>query len=103
MFPKRTPYRNRRLLDWMHGKPCQVQGPYCTNTNTVPAHSNSADYGKGMGQKADDCSAAICCEACHDWLDGRKYANEGPHEDRRFYHDRAIIRTIRMALDAGVL
>lgn len=101
---KRKEYRNAKLLKWMHGKPCQVQSPYCTNKNTVPSHSNSGDYGKGISQKSDDCACAIACEDCHNWIDGRTHiTSKSDPEVKRFYHDRAIIRTIRLALDEGIL
>lgn len=107
---KRKEYRNKKLIAWMHGKPCQVNSPVCDGKNTVPAHSNSGEYGKGISQKADDCACAIACQKCHDWLDGRILRGGGPigggemeFELKRFYHDRAIIRTIRLALDEGIL
>lgn len=99
---KRKEYRNQKLIKWMHGKPCQVSSPFCeglNGANTVPAHSNSADYGKGKGQKADDIACAISCQKCHWFLD----LSEASRDVKRFYHDRAIIRTIRLALDEGIL
>lgn len=100
---KRREYRNPKLIKWMHGKPCQVGSPVCDGLNTVPAHSNSGDYGKGTSQKADDCACSIACTQCHDWLDGRVLTLDLTQEDKRFYHDRAIIRTIRLALDDGII
>lgn len=107
---KRKEYRNPKLLKWMRGKLCQVGSPICDGLNTVPAHSNSGDYGKGTSQKADDCACAIACQKCHDWLDGRGFISNASFTDnlrvegeKRFYHDRAIIRTIRLALDEGII
>lgn len=100
---KRKEYRNPKLLKWMHGNTCQVASPYCDNKNTVPAHSNSSAFGKGKGQKADDCACAIACQSCHDWIDGRNgRAHEG-NDEREWYLNRAIIRTIRLALVEGII
>lgn len=104
MFPKHTPFRNKRLTNWAHGKPCQVQSPYCTGRNTVPAHSNCSDDGKGKSQKADDSMIAIACDACHDFLDFKgKNWRAHDKDEIRWYHDRGIKRTLRMMLADGIL
>ena len=104
-FPKRTAYRNKKILKAAQGEPCLVQIPgYCTGggPDTVAAHSNSKDDGKSTGTKADDIFVAFCCSRCHDVLDLREKAPIAL-EVIRWYHDRAIKRTIRRLLDKGVI
>ena len=104
-YPKRTEYRNPKLLEAAKGQECSVQVPgVCIGgtETTVAAHSPFGEDGKGMGQKADDCFIADACTACHDYIDGR-----GVHcaleEDRQFFFHRGLKRTLRNRLDRGIL
>ncbi len=115
---KRTPYRNKKILEAARSEACLVNLPGCTGggSDTQPAHSNSSDDGKGGAQKADDHCVAFACQYCHDCLDGRRKVNQ--FEDLKikgapdlymskgelgWYHDRGIKRTFRRLLDKGVL
>lgn len=105
---KRTPYRNKKILAAAKGEPCLVNLPGCTGggEDTVPAHSNQGDDGKGAAQKSDDIFIAFACQYCHDVLDRRRkpHVDHYVHSnDYRFYHDRGIKRTIRRLLDLGVI
>jgi hypothetical protein len=101
---KRGEYRNKKFTKFCHTIPCQIGSPCCTDGETVPAHSNAADDGKGRGIKADDIFCAAACHACHDFVDrrGNEWCNHSA-EEIQWYHDRGIKRTIRLALDAGVI
>jgi len=112
--PKRTPYRNKKILDAAQGEPCLVNLPCCTGggADTVAAHSNSKADGKGASQKADDCAVAFACLNCHDVIDGRKKppvrfsGDEGvnmPTHEIAWFRDRGIKRTIRRLLDKGII
>jgi hypothetical protein len=116
MNQKRKPYRNKKILAAARGEACLVNLPGCTGggSDTVAAHSNQYDDGKGGSQKADDCQVAYACLHCHDTLDGRKplsmigssLGDLSTLEKRtqiNYYHDRGIKRTIRRLLDLGVL
>jgi hypothetical protein len=63
------------------------------------------DDGKGKGQKADDCFVAYACNRCHDFIDSRypTPVSQYDQEERDWYLDRGIKRTIRRLLDKGVL
>ena len=109
--PKRTPYRNIKILRAAELEACLVNLPGCTGggADTACAHSNQMDDGKGGSQKADDCTVAFACQHCHDILDGRKpppwvsVQCGTPQSELIWYHDRGIKRTIRRLIDLGVL
>lgn len=104
-YPKRTEYRNPKLLKAANGQECSVQVPgVCIGgtETTVPAHSPFGEDGKGAGQKADDCFTADACMACHDYIDGRGGYN-ATEEDKQFYFHRGLKRTLRNRLDRGIL
>lgn len=99
MIPKRTPYRNRKILDAARGEECTMQLVGICNGNpetTVAAHSNYGEDGKGMGQKADDVFVAFACSDCHARYDQR------PEELRDVFH-RAMKKTWRRLLDRKIL
>ena len=109
--PKRKPYRNKKILAACRDEPCLVNLPGCTRggADSVAAHLNLSEYGKGKGQKADDCFVAIACSSCHDILDGRKpppwsdvYCGTVESEIL-WYHTRGVLRTIRRMIDKGVI
>ena len=104
-YPKRTEYRNPKLLKAAKGQECTVQVPgVCIGgtETTVAAHSPFGEDGKGMGQKADDCFIAFACSACHDWLDGRGKKITSDY-DRDAYFNRGVKRTLRNLLERGIL
>lgn len=63
-------FRSPKLLKLVRDMNCMACGKY-TNGQTVPAHANWHQYGKGVGLKAHDCFVAAVCSACHDRIDGR--------------------------------
>lgn len=65
-------YRNRRLLDLAHEIPCQARFPHACTAQSVPAHSNSQEFGRGIGHKSADWAFAACCPVAHDYIDGRR-------------------------------
>ena len=57
------------------------------------AHSNQIKHGKGMGIKSRDEEGAICCDTCHNIIDGR--TNVGMNrEQRQDMHAQANVRTV---------
>lgn len=101
---KRKPYRNKKILKAANGEPCLMRSPVCNgdSSTTVFCHLNEGEFGKGMGQKADDCAGFFGCSSCHDWYDGRM--NTG-HE--KGWRDemalRAAVHTFRRLIDKGVI
>ena len=68
------PGRSKKALEACRGQPCYLLVPHIClgepgQETVVPCHPNWADYGKGMGLKADDKYVVPGCFACHSWLD----------------------------------
>ena len=113
MFQKRTPYRNKKILQAAKGEECLAQFPGCQGgtETTVFCHLNESWAGKGMGQKADDCAGFFGCQHCHDIYDKRKTYNEYSdnfnaldwYRTKDAYILLAYYRTIRRLLDKGIL
>jgi hypothetical protein len=59
--------------------------------------------GGGMGIKPHDSEAVFACAHCHDRLDGRVPIWYAEGESRFEYIARALIRTLRIQREAGVL
>lgn len=54
------------------GQPCYLAIPGCCRNDiatVVPAHSNQAKHGKGMGRKAHDVFTVPGCRDCHAEID----------------------------------
>jgi hypothetical protein len=87
---KRTPYRNRKLLNLAHDvQHCQFQLAGCTGFSVEgcePAHSNFAKHGKALRQKSDDDQHVASCSNCHRLFDGN-YRDKLELEEI-FYHAR---------------
>lgn len=65
-------YHDQAMLDACRGEPCYLSIPgVCVGgtETTVPAHSNQARHGKGMGIKAKDEYSVPACYACHTEID----------------------------------
>lgn len=65
-------YENKKLRDLCRNQPCAVMlYQVCTGggEDTVAAHSNLGQHGKGMSIKAHDVFTFPCCAACHRELD----------------------------------
>lgn len=66
------------------------------------AHSNRLKDGKGMGIKSKDEAGAICCDTCHNIIDGR--TNVGMDRDQRQdMHAQANVRTVAWWKKEGYL
>lgn len=71
MIEKQVAIRSKAIRESARGQPCTLRLPGCDGggETTVLAH---LPYGhRGMGRKANDLHAALCCRVCHDQLDGR--------------------------------
>ncbi len=100
-FQKRIPYRNNKITQNAKGRNCEANFSGCNyNPKTVVfCHLNESYAGKGMSQKADDFAGFFGCSACHDLYDGRR--KNHVLEDKEVL--RAVIKTIRTLIDAGIL
>jgi hypothetical protein len=83
------------------GQPCMIRIPGICNGNpetTVLAHYRLAGY-CGTGLKPDDQMGAWACSSCHDVVDHRKNAINGPRrEGIRLMHAEGVMRT-QMAIN----
>lgn len=95
--------RSKKIREAARGQDCTFNIAYVCNydpSTTVLAHL--PDESHGMGQKADDISAAFCCSACHDLADFR-VGNAHYKENAEFYMRRAMVRTWRKLIEMGVI
>lgn len=93
---RREPIRSRKLLDSASGSPCTLQVPGVCNhdwSTTVSAHLHDETF--GFGEKADDCSSAHLCSACHAWLDQGRWLGRMSESDMLRLVLRALQRTTR--------
>lgn len=70
--PKKRAGHDKAVRDMCRGMPCYLKMPgvICAGIDTVvPAHSNAAEHGKGMGLKAKDKFTLPACLHCHSELD----------------------------------
>ena len=88
-----------KILAHANGQPCTVRHPtYCIGRHdTVAAHANWLDCGKGVGLRVDDYAIAFACSGCHAWLDKTREA------DRRDYWLRGHLETLRILFEDGVI
>lgn len=91
-------FRSKKLLKSVKDFDCQVCGKY---GQTVPAHANWQEYGKGFGLKAHDCYVAATCQHCHDMIDGR--VGNLTNEEKRELWQKAWIRTVYLWFERGVV
>lgn len=96
--PKTVPYRNRQLLDLADGQACVMCG--AQDGTVVSAHANGAEWGKGGGRKADDCSVAWLCCRCHLALDQGRDMSAA---ERRDFWLTAHARTVRQWFLRGLV
>jgi hypothetical protein len=101
MFPKREAIRSSGYTRAARGRPCSMESPWCNHDpeTTVFAHSNFAEDGKGIAQKADDLFGADLCSECHRWLD----EGRASRETKRDTFHRAMKRTMRARWEQGLL
>lgn len=78
--PKKRTWHDKTMLTACKGEMCHLRIPgVCIGgiDTTVPAHSNQAIHGKGMGRKADDQYTVPACHSCHMEIDqGNKFSRE---------------------------
>lgn len=78
--PKKRAGHNKAYLDACRDELCFIRIPgVCIGgmETTVPAHSNQARHGKGMGLKANDRYTVPACHACHAEIDqGNTFTRE---------------------------
>jgi len=89
-----------KLRQSARGEECTFQiAGICSHDaeRTVLAHIR--DESKGMGNKADDWSAAFACDKCHEAIDQHRL----PVEEERFYCLRALQRTWRRWVARGLI
>lgn len=70
--PKKRPGHDKTMLTACKGELCYLRIPgVCIGgmDTTVPAHSNQAKHGKGMGIKARDEFTVPACMECHYAID----------------------------------
>lgn len=97
--PKMTPARKAAK-----GCDCTVQFPGCPNARETTVLAHLRMYGGGgMGIKPHDSEAVFADAYCHDRLDGRVPMWFGDGESRHEYIARALIRTLRIQREKGVL
>ena len=81
------------------GRECQVRIPGVCNfdpATTILAHLNGA----GMGRKASDIHASLCCSACHDVADSRVQSVYTSDEVKLMFLE-GIMRTQEIWLTEG--
>lgn len=78
--PKKRAGQDKNYLQACRGELCFIRIPgVCIGgvDTTVPAHSNQARHGKGMGLKAHDEYTVPACHACHAEIDqGNQFTRE---------------------------
>lgn len=78
--PKKRAGHDKNYLQVCRGELCFIRIPgVCIGgvETTVPAHSNQARHGKGMGLKAHDIFTVPACHACHAEIDqGSRFPRE---------------------------
>lgn len=95
--------KSKPLRDSARNEDCtfQIAGVCNHNPETVVLCHINCDP-SGVGQKADDTSAAYGCSSCHDVVDGR-VQNEEYKQYKWFYNARAIARTTKRFYEKGLI
>jgi hypothetical protein len=95
--------KSKKIREAARGQDCTFNIAYVCNydpATTVLAHL--PDESHGMGQKADDISAAFACSSCHNVVDNRVY-DEHYSLSKQWYMRRAMVRTWRKLIEMGVI
>lgn len=97
--------RSKKIREAARGQDCTFNIAYvCNYENSTTVLAHLPDESHGMGQKADDISAAFACSACHDVVDGRKHRASYSEEcEKEWYMRRAMVRTWRKLIEMGVI
>jgi hypothetical protein len=94
-------YRNRKLLDLARDCPHCMSCRSHNDGSVVAAHSNSQEFGKGMGIKASDAAIAFLCDDCHSLVDGRTGKLDRFERETMFY--KASMKTYVWMMEQGKL
>lgn len=98
------PYRNKKLRDFANGRSCTLNIAGVCNSDKATSVWCHFQYGYGgMATKPDDCSGGIGCSSCHDVIDARVPYNWINEFERYFYMARSQARSIKLAIEEGVL
>ena len=89
MLGKVKTNRNRKYLDWVRTLPCCICG-----AEAEPHHIKGVGHYSGAGMKADDLLTMPLCHQHHEEI------HDNP---KAFNQERAVIRTILIAMREGVL
>lgn len=84
------------------GRECMVRVPNVCSFNpeeTILAHVRLAGL-SGIGIKANDLFASLCCARCHDFCDARSHP-DAPRETRQLYLLEGVLRTQAIWLAEG--
>jgi hypothetical protein len=95
-------YRNQALLSLAQKIPHCVHCGVKNFGQVTACHSNSQRHGKGMGLKAHDVPAYLCC-SCHDLVDGRSEAMLLTRADRDTLFLDCVYKTFLWLLQEGHL
>ena len=104
MIPKTTRIESKHIRNAARGEQCTLGIIGVCNGNsetTVLAHL--PDESHGVGRKSNDISAAFCCSACHDCIDGRAKWPHGDAGPREWYMRRGQNRTLLRLIELGVV
>jgi hypothetical protein len=104
ILQKQPRYENKKITQSARARNCTINLPGCNyNPETVVyCHLNGAEFGKGMGIKADDGMGFYGCSHCHDLYDGR-IEGDFEREWMEFRAFRAALRTVRILIRERIL
>lgn len=104
MIPKATRIESKAIRNAANGQLCTVQvAGICRHSPETTVLAHLPDESHGMGRKSDDISAVFACDLCHDLLDNRRPWPESEKPHREWYQRRAMVRTWRLLVEAGVV
>lgn len=93
-------YRSKKILKAVREFDCQRCGRQ-GGGQTIAAHANWQQYGKGAGLKAHDCFVAALCHACHEVIDGRAGNLSG--QDAQEQWEAAWVKTLLLLFLKGIV
>lgn len=101
----RVRIESKAMRQAANGESCTVEIlGVCNSDPATVVLAHLPDESHGMARKSDDLSAAFCCSACHDVLDGRvSWPDAFEQSYREWYQRRAQTRTWRRLVELGVV
>jgi hypothetical protein len=88
-------YRNKKILAFAKGQPCQHCGK--NDGTTVAAHEGGLKSGRGTRLKAPDNRVAYLCWGCH--YDYDNHLKDFVGDNRDFYFYKAVFKTQELWLN----